>query len=150
MVKEKKKMEALCLEQAHQQLYEIITLTREKMTEGRYLLLNQLCTQDITLISEIARKEKITAKALSEKLFLPKTTVVSAVTRLVQRGYVSKRINEKDKRESFLELTEKGLKVQEEHIAYEREIILSYFAKWDDEEKEVLLKLLSKRRGKRC
>lgn len=143
-------MEKRCLEIAHQQLQEIITLTREKMSEGRYLLLNQLCTQDITLIAEIAKSECITAKGISESLMLPKTTVVSAVSRLVQRGYVAKSVNEKDKRESFLTLTEKGMRVHEEHLSYEKELIRAYFDKWDLSEKQALLALLQKGREKTC
>lgn len=43
----------------------------------------KLCKQDITIISMISNDDKLTAKAISEKLGIPKTTVVTAVQRLV-------------------------------------------------------------------
>ena len=134
------------LQLVHQELREVTRLTQEAMSEGRYLQMNQLCTQDIVLIASIARDDKITAKRLAEQLYLPKTTVISGISRLEHRGYIKKVINSLDKRESFLYLTDKGQLVNKEHELYEEEIILRYFEKWDKNEQELLLTLLSKRR----
>lgn len=133
-------------QQIDQVLHETITTSQICMKNGRFLELNQVCTQDIAIIAQIAEMEDITGRELSVKLFLPKTTVNSAIDRLVKRGYIIRERNEADKRESFLSLSEKGIKLNKEHYEYEQYLYEFFLSGWEQEDQEQLLMLLKKRR----
>lgn len=109
---------------------------------GEYSNLITLCDRDITILSCIKSKEDITAREISLLLSVPKTTIVSAVSRLDSRGYLIKVENEKDKREKFLRLTEKGIKTNNEHENYENIILDSLAGLWKQPNKEKLIELL--------
>lgn len=123
-------------------MHEIIIKSRKMVENGEYSNLITLCDRDITILSCIKSKEDITAREISLLLSVPKTTIVSAVSRLDSRGYLIKVENEKDKREKFLRLTEKGIKTNNEHENYENIILDSLAGLWKQPNKEKLIELL--------
>lgn len=77
---------------------------------------------------------------------VPKTTIVTAVSRLVKRGYIIRIQNENDRREQFLSLTEKGKKANNEHIGYET-VFLEYMVnRWSEDDQAELVRLLKRRK----
>ncbi|KAF5028349.1 MarR family protein [anaerobic digester metagenome] len=76
----------------------------------------------------IARNEGINQKDLGDSLYVEKSTAAKAVKVLVDKGYVEKKRNQKDKRYYSLYLTDKGRKASADVDAVFSEI-LSIFSK---------------------
>lgn len=127
-------------------MHDLIFINKEIMCKGNYDNLLKLCEQDITIISVVSHGGNITAKELSKQLHLPKTTVVSAIKRLEERGYICRMPNEADKREMLLFLSEKGKKTNKEHLDYEENILNYLVSCWGTEEQNQLCKLLKLRK----
>lgn len=128
-------------------MHEIIIMNGKIAKEGDYRNLFRLCNRDITIISLIDETENLTAKAISEQLNIPKTTVITAVSRLVSRGYIERIQNESDKREMFLGLTDKGRQANKEHKDFEN-IFLDYLvSRWNKQQQDTLAEVLRQRRS---
>lgn len=97
-------------EQISNLMHEMIPVNRKIFEEGDYFHLLSLCEQDITILDMLDGNNNLTAKEISNRLKVPKTTIVTAVSRLVKRGYIVRTQNENDRREQFLNLTDKGKK----------------------------------------
>lgn len=61
-------------------------------------------------LTRIKENPGINQKSLSSLLLVDKTTTAKAVNKLVDKGYINKKIDQIDKRNSNLYLTEKGKK----------------------------------------
>jgi DNA-binding MarR family transcriptional regulator len=133
-------------EQLNELLHEIIFSNKEIIKDRKQLNFIKLCEQDITIISMISNEEKLTAKEISEKLNISKTTIVSAVKRLVDRGYVIQIRNDVDKRENILKLSDKGKMINQEHLEYEDKLLEFLASKWTEEQQEQLYLLIKNRR----
>jgi DNA-binding MarR family transcriptional regulator len=133
-------------EQLNELLHEIIFLNKEIMDRKVPLDFVKLCEQDITILAMIANQDNLTAKEISERLKLPKTTIVTAVKRLVDRGYLLQIQNREDKRENLLLLSEKGLMIHTEHLEYENTLLEFLVSKWSEEQQEQLYQLIKNRR----
>ena len=95
------------------------------------------------MLEEHARE---TAKQISVRLSLPKTTVVTAVSRLVKRGYLIREQNEEDGREQLLLLTDLGKKVNQEHELYEKLFLEKFMNLFPEEEYETLADIFERSR----
>ena len=60
-------------------------------------------------------KEQITSKEIGEELNITKGAVSQQIKKLIESKIVVKKVSEKDRRVSFLKLTEIGLSFYEEH-----------------------------------
>lgn len=127
-------------------LHEIIKKNKEIIDQGSYSNLLSLCEQDITIIAMIHQEEGLTAKEICKKLNAPKTTIVTAVSRLVDRGYMIRIQNPKDKREMLLQLTSKGMEAHHEHIEFENLFLDYLVGRWTEKDQQELTQILKRRR----
>jgi len=134
-------------QQISELMHELIAVNQKIFDEGEYTNLLALCKQDISILDMLDNTTNLTAKEISARLNVPKTTVVTAVSRLVKRGYITRRQNENDKREQFLCLTEKGIKANSEHKGYEAVFLESLVKRWSEEDQRDLAKLIKRRRA---
>ena len=128
-------------------MHEIISKSKEIFENSNYRHLNRLCELDITILTVIYKKEEITAKEISTILKMPKTTVVSAVKRMCNRGYIQRIPNQEDKREMKLILTMNGIEANREHDGYEEQILEFLVTKWGEDEQKKLVDLLKGKVG---
>jgi Transcriptional regulators len=133
-------------EQLNELMHDIIRSEKEIIKDKKQLHFIELCEQDITIISMISNEENLTAKEISEKLKVPKTTIITAVQRLVERGYVIQVRSEEDKRENNLQLSDKGKMINQEHLEYEDNLLEFLVSKWTEEQQEQLYLLIKNRR----
>ena len=134
-------------QQISELMHELIAVNQKIFDEGEYTNLLALCKQDISILDMLDNNTNLTAKEISTRLNVPKTTAITAVSRLVKRGYITRKQNENDKREQFLCLTEKGIKANSEHIGYETVFLESLVKRWTEEDQKELAKLLKRRRN---
>lgn len=125
---------------------EIYSNTMGKVSEG--LKESGLTHQQITVIKLIAHKEKITVKELCDEMSLAKGTVSGIVSRLENMGYVEKFKDEKDKRNTYIVFSKKGLDFVKTFRCDINNSFDSIFENFTPEEvkeiREVLLKLRDK------
>jgi len=127
-------------------IHEIVKINQMIVDTGDYSNLVSLCEQDISIISIVASNKNITAKDISLVLHTPKTTIVSAVDRLTQKGYLVKEKDPNDGRRSLLNLTKLGEKANKEHLDYENKIIDFLVNCFDEDDQEILSTILARRR----
>lgn len=107
-----------------------------------------LTPQQITVIKLIAHKGKITIKELCKEMSLAKGTVSGIISRLENMGYIRKVKEDKDKRNTYVIFTEKGLDFAKN---FKEDINNSFdkvFENFTDEEIEEVRKNLLKLREK--
>jgi DNA-binding MarR family transcriptional regulator len=124
-----------------------VMLTEPKYNEieKKYEDLQELSTTEISVIRIISEKEDIIIKDIVDTLRLPKSTLTSIIDRLEKRNFIVRAISDRDRRSYKLELTEKGRKVQDEHMKFEDEVYGTIILALDTfEEREELLKLIRK------
>lgn len=96
------------------------------------------------ILATLGETRSARAKDIEGTRHMHKTVVSRAVSTLRERGLVEAQPNEKDKRESFLALTEEGRRLYEEIVplglAYENE----FLAVIDGEERAVLERIMAK------
>lgn len=81
---------------------------------------------DIHTLSFIEENPGITAKQLAEITFKTKGTISTTLSNLERDGYIEQRINPDNRRERNLYLTDKGMLVCRQHIAYDRKTTAEY------------------------
>lgn len=129
-------------------MHELAEINQKIFSSGDYKDFLSLCNNDISILASLGEHSGVTAKQISVMLSLPKTTVVTAVSRLVKRGYISREQNSKDGREKLLMLTELGKKVNQEHKQYERYFLEGFMNLFREEDYETLADIFE--RSKVC
>lgn len=67
-----------------------------------------LSCMDHIFISYLGRRGEMTQEGLTRFVLMDKATIAKALARLEHMGYVSRTVNEKNKREKLVRLTESG------------------------------------------
>lgn len=107
--------------------------------------LKEVTTLEISIVSLVEKNPNIILKEIVQELQIPSSTLTSAVDRLEKRGLIKRIISERDRRSYGLQLTEKGMLVQEEHEKGEQYIIEAIFSALDnEEERATFVRLASK------
>ena len=89
-------------------------------------------------------KDTVTQEIMSNELYIDKGTTAKALKKLQENGYVTRQVDDKDKRAYKVQLTENGKKVTKEifHILHNWNSILT--SDFTEEEQNLALKLLMK------
>lgn len=87
---------------------------------------------------------KLTMKEIAKRIGKDKSTVTPLVNKLVKLGYIRKEKSEKDKRTTFLILTDKGKEIESKYRGISEEVVKMAYKDFTEEEKEVFLRLLKK------
>ena len=127
-------------------MHDLAEINQEIFSSGEYKDFLSLCNNDISILASLEEHARETAKQISVRLSLPKTTVVTAVSRLVKRGYLIREQNEEDGREQLLLLTDLGKKVNQEHELYEKLFLEKFMNLFPEEEYGTLADIFERSR----
>ena len=127
-------------------IHDLAEINQEIFSSGEYKDFLSLCNNDISILALLKDYPGETAKQISVRLNLPKTTVVTAVSRLVKRGYIKRELNSQDGREQLLLLTDLGEKVNQEHEQYEKYFMESLMNLFQEEDYETLADIFERSR----
>lgn len=127
-------------------MHQMAEINQQIFSSGEYKDFLSLCNNDISIIAQLAAQPGGTAKQISVSLELPKTTVVTAVSRLVKRGYIEREQNPQDGREQLLMLTDLGKQVNEEHHQYEKYFLKGLVQLFREEDYDTLADILERSR----
>ncbi|HML36527.1 MAG TPA: MarR family winged helix-turn-helix transcriptional regulator [Bacillota bacterium] len=113
--------------------------------EAKFPLISGLSGLEMGVLGVLSDFPDANLKEICARLAISKSTLTSAVNRLVSRGYVNRAVNASDRRSFTLTLTETGRRAQHEHIASERAIYAKILAAMaSEQEVEQLLNLFEK------
>lgn len=127
-------------------MHDLAEINQEIFSSGDYKDFLSLCNNDISILALLDEYPGETAKQISVRLSLPKTTVVTAVSRLVKRGYITREQNPQDGREQFLMLTDLGEQVNKEHNQYEKYFLEGFMNLFREEDYEALADIFERSR----
>lgn len=127
-------------------MHDMAEINQEIFSSGDYTDFLALCSNDISILALLEEYPGETAKQISIRLNLPKTTVVTAVSRLVKRGFIIRQRNLQDGREQLLMLTDSGKMVNEEHKQYEKRFLEGFMSLFHEEDYEILADILERSR----
>lgn len=127
-------------------IHDLADINQGIFSSGEYKTFLSLCNNDISIIASLKNYPDETAKQLSVRLNLPKTTVVTAVSRLVKRGYLKRKPNSQDGREQLLGLTVLGNKANEEHEQYEKYFLQGLMNLFQEKDYETLADIFERSR----
>ena len=86
----------------------------------------------------------LTMKEIANRIGKDKSTVTPLVEKLLKLGYVEKEKSQKDKRITYIRLTEKGRRIESKYNEISSDVRDTAYRKFSDEEKETFLRLLKK------
>ena len=122
----------------------LIERFQRTMEDEKYSHINELSTTEISILQLLNDYPQIILKEICARLNIPKSTLTSAVNRLVKKGYVERISTSCDKRAFSLYITEKGAAIQKDHLELEYSCVSQILDRLDRTEVETLLRLLKK------
>lgn len=127
-----------------------ISRTKKKMTDFIEKKLHENGMDDIItssgniLTALYESNEKLTMSKIAKIIGKDKSTVTPLVYKLLSLGYIEKEKDEKDKRITYIVLTEKGKQLESKFNSISSEVYKTAYKNFSEEEKEIFLKLLKK------
>lgn len=88
--------------------------------------------------------EKLTMKRIAEIIGKDKSTVTPLISKLLSLGYIKKEKDEKDKRITYISLTNKGREIRTKYNNISSEVYKTAYKGFSKEEKEIFLNLLKR------
>jgi DNA-binding MarR family transcriptional regulator len=108
-------------------------------------IFNRQSSLDSYIIDKVNRYPNMPVKELLTKLNVPQSTLSSAISRLCDKGLLKRSISDEDSRSFYLQLTEEGRKIQDEHDFSDLAMAEKALSALDsDEERAQLIYLLEK------
>ena len=102
-----------------------------------------LSMNEIHTLEAIQNSEDPTMSNIARKMRITTGTLTTNINRLVGKKYVTRHIDQLDRRKVYLKLTDSSIEVLKDHDNFHNEMIESIFKDLPIEEDEVLLKSLN-------
>lgn len=119
---------------------EILKLEEEAIITEEF---QDITNNDMHIIEAVGLSGENTMSLVAKKLGITAGSLTTAVNALVNKKYVIRRRNERDRRVVFLALTPKGVHAYEHHREYHRKMTDAVIRNLDESEIPVLLKTLN-------
>lgn len=87
---------------------------------------------------------KLTMKEIAKKIGKDKSTVTSLVNRLIGLGYIEKEKCDKDKRVTYIKLTDKARNIEDKFNNISSQVKETAYSNFTEDEKKEFLRLLKK------
>lgn len=95
-------------------------------------------------IVELGSHDYMTFSQIEQSLEIDRKTLVSLISRLQKRKVINKRVSERDKRQFWIELTDKGQKIKEELTEQGQQLMAFALKDLTINEEKAVLKFFSK------
>jgi len=128
-----------CLSKNLIEFYDKLASWENETVRDSGITLQQMHTLDV-----IGSNKGIRMKEITEKLGIVTGTLTVMIDRLTKLELVERVVNAKDKRSFYIELTEKGSKLYQEHAHHHDMLAEELTHDLNSEEKEILNKIIEK------
>lgn len=105
--------------------------SKDSMLWGKEL--ENATTIELSILDIVDHRPQVLLKEIKEILNIPGSTLTNAIDRLEKRNLLTRVISPRDRRSFGLELTDKGMAAQKNHIAVERMLCEKILAALDTE-----------------
>lgn len=99
---------------------------------------------EFSVLELLFHKGQQTTQGIKEKILIASSSTTYVIDQLEKKNYVTRHVSEKDKRVTFVQISEKGKTLMEDIFPQHAETIENCFSHLEKEELEQLLKLLAK------
>ncbi|MDT2830243.1 MarR family winged helix-turn-helix transcriptional regulator [Vagococcus carniphilus] len=99
---------------------------------------------EFSVLELLFHKGQQTTQGIKEKILIASSSTTYVIDQLEKKNYVTRHVSEKDKRVTFVQISEKGKILMEDIFPQHAETIENCFSNLEKEELEQLLKLLAK------
>ena len=103
-----------------------------------------LTSNDMHVIHAIGVGTKKNMSSIAKELSVTVGTLTISMNSLVKKGYVKRERGEEDRRVVYISLSDKGKKAFVHHARFHKEMITSIMDEFDDDEKKILIRGLTK------
>ena len=103
-----------------------------------------ITNNDMHVIEAIGIGTPKNRSSIAKKLSVTVGTLTIAMNSLVKKGYVERERGEEDRRVVYISLSDKGQKAFVHHARFHKEMITSIMDEFDDDEKKILIRGLTK------
>ena len=103
-----------------------------------------ITNNDMHVIEAIGIGTPKNMSSIAKKLSVTVGTLTIAMNSLVKKGYVKRERGEEDRRVVYISLSDKGKKAFVHHARFHKEMITSIMDEFDDDEKKILIRGLTK------
>lgn len=104
----------------------------------------QLNITEFSVLELLFHKGKQTTQTIKEKILIASSSTTYVIDQLENKGYVERQVSEKDRRVTYVHISEKGKTLMEDIFPQHAETIKNCFSNLEANELEQLLKLLAK------
>lgn len=120
---------------------DILKIEQTALQEGHF---SDLSVTEIHTIEAIGMYDEKSMSEVAEKLNITVGTLTTAISRLIKKGYVERKRQEKDKRVVLIGLTKKGKLAFRIHEKFHKDMIRSTINGLSEEEEKILTTSLEK------
>ena len=103
-----------------------------------------LTNNDMHVIEAVGLGEGNNMSSIARKLNITVGSLTTAMNSLVNKRYVERHRSEEDRRVVYISLSDKGKKAFVHHARFHKEMITSIMDEFDDDEKKILIRGLTK------
>ena len=96
------------------------------------VLEHKLTPKQSLVIKHVQRHGRLTVNELAEKMNVTASAISQLLTKLEKDHYIERTINPDSRREIFVALGDKGIKLYESYAKVDEEIVSTYYAKLDE------------------
>ena len=126
----------------------LVTLFRDVMDIEQKVIIppefKDITNNDMHVIEAIGIGTPKNMSSIAKKLSVTVGTLTIAMNSLVKKGYVERERGEEDRRVVYISLSDKGKKAFVHHARFHKEMITSIMDEFDDDEKKILIRGLTK------
>ena len=123
----------------------INTLRREN---NKLILKHNLTLGQFAVMEALYSKGRLSTGEVMEKILTTSGNIPVIVKNLEKDGFITREQDASDKRRFILDLTDKGRDLMDEIVPENLKFMDELISLWDDEDKEELIILMNKFRGK--
>ncbi|SFA77161.1 MarR family winged helix-turn-helix transcriptional regulator [Clostridium frigidicarnis] len=120
---------------------DILKIEQTALQEGHF---SDLSVTEIHTIEAIGMYDEKSMSEVAEKLNITVGTLTTAISRLIKKGYVERKRQEKDKRVVLIGLTKKGKLAFRIHEKFHKDMIRATINGLSEEEEKILTTSLEK------
>ena len=121
--------------------HEILELEEKAIITDEF---SDISNNDMHIIEAIGLGEGARMSVVAKRLNITVGSLTTSMNSLVKKGYVKRERGEEDRRVVYISLSDKGKKAFIHHARFHKEMITSIMDEFDDDEKRILIRGLTK------
>ncbi|MFC4779447.1 MarR family winged helix-turn-helix transcriptional regulator [Paenibacillus sp. GCM10023252] len=120
------------------------TVNRRLSAMMRELMPGDITIDQFSTLRYMRSRERTTSSELADVFCVGKSSITAIITRLVEKGFITRLPDEKDRRVTYLTLTQEGRDIASEMEGKIEDLLGGYLCHFDDEEAKLFIRTYEK------